>query len=148
MALSSTVPAVKAALVSLVTTGIGDSTVQVSYGRPADSMLARDCVWMGRVTGSDRVPVMSAGRKVREQEYSVQVIVWVAKPRGTVQEAEARAHVLAAEINDALADDPSLGGVDGLIHATAGSWEVEADQALEGPFCLITFDVDCLARLD
>ena len=138
-------PAVKAALVSLLTPALSDA--QVSYGRPADSQLARDCVWIGQALGADTIPVLGSGRKVRQQEYSVQVVVWVAKPRGTVQEAEERAYELLEEVEDALADDPSLGGVDGLIHATAGSWEAQADQALEGPFALITLDVDCLARL-
>ena len=145
MATTSTVPAVKAALVALLTSAL--PSTQVSYGRPADSMLSRNCVWVGRAAGADRVPVMSAGRKVREQDYSVTVFVWVAKPRGTVEQAEDEAHVLLAEVEDALADDPSLGGVDGLIHATAGSWEAEADVAQEGPFCLVTLDVDVLARL-
>ena len=145
MATSSTVPAVKAALVSLLTTAL--PSTQVTYGRPADSMLSRNCVWLGRAAGADRIPVMSAGRKVREQTYSVTVFVWVAKPRGTVEAAEDEAHDLLAEVEDALADDPALGGVDGLIHATAGTWEAEADLAKEGPFCLVTLDVDCLARL-
>lgn len=145
MATSSTVPAVKQALVALLAAAL--PSTQVSYGRPADSMLTRSCVWLGRAAGADRVPVMSAGRKTREQTYSVTVFVWVAKPRGTVEEAETEAHVLLTEVGDALADDPSLGGVDGLIHATAGDWEVEADVAQEGPFCLITLDVDCLARI-
>lgn len=145
MATSSTVPAVKAALVSLLTAALPGT--QVTYGRPADSMLSRNCVWMGRAAGTDRVPTMKAGRKAREQDYTITVFVWVAKPRGTVEQAEDDAHTLLAEVNDALADDPSLGGVDGLIHATAGSWEAEADQAQEGPFCLVTLDIDCLARL-
>ena len=145
MATSSSVPAVKNALVALLATALPDT--QVTYGRPADSMLTRNCVWVGRAAGADRIPVMTAGRKVREQAYNVTVFVWTAKPRGTVEEAEAEAHVLLAGVTDALADDPSLGGVDGLIHATAGSWEAEGDLAQEGPFCLVTLAVDCLARL-
>jgi hypothetical protein len=146
-ALVSTVPAVKAALVTLLTTAINDTTVQVTYGRPADSMLQRECVWVGRATGTDRVPTIKAGRKAREERYAVDVVFWVAKPRGTTQEAETRAFELLESAENVLADDPSLGNLDGLVHATAGTWEADADVANEGPYALLVLEVDCVARL-
>jgi hypothetical protein len=146
MATSSTVPAVRSALVALLEVALPDS--QVSYGRPADAALQRECVWVGAARGADRIPVMKAGRKCREQSYSVQVIVWVAMPSGQQDDADARAFEVLTVIEGLVADDPSLGGLDGLVHATAGAWESVSDFAKEGPFASISFDVDCLARIN
>lgn len=147
MATSSTLPAVKAALVSLGRAAINDNDVQVTYSRPADSFLKRNCVWVGRATGTSRVPTIKAGRKAREENYSVEVVFWVAKPRGTAEECELQAHDYRAAFEDVLADDPSLGNVDGLVHASVGAWEAEAEIPDNGPYAIVTLQVACVARL-
>src|ERR1051325_1589894 len=105
MALDSTVPAVKAALVSLISAQL--TNVQVSYGRPADSKLARECVYIAEATGEHSIPVFKAGRKPREERYSIEVVVAVIKARGTITTAEARAFTLLAAVEDVVADDPT-----------------------------------------
>lgn len=146
MATSSTVPGVKAALVTLVSAGL--SGVSVTYGRPMSSTLPREAVYVGEARGQHRVPVMTSGRKVREEAFTVDVVAAVLAPRGTVQTAEERCFALLAEVEDALADDPSLGGVSGLIHAIAGAFRADPDYANEGPVAVVVLEVDCLARLD
>lgn len=147
-ALSSTVPAVKAALVTLITADVNDSTVQVSYGRPPDNQLARECIYVGDVpSGAQRVPTLKAGRKAREEKYPIEVVVAVLAAGGTLSAAETRAFVLLSSVEDVVADDPSLGGVAGLIHATAGTFDVTSGYTAEGPVCVIRFQVDCTARL-
>lgn len=147
MATSSTIPTAKAALVSLI--GAALSGVQVKYGRPADNQLERECVYVGDVTGSSRVPTMRAGRKPREETYSVEVVVAVLMLEGEVTEAEARAFTLLTEVEDVVADDPTLGiaAATGFFQATAGGFDVVSDLTQEGPACVIRFNVDCKARL-
>ncbi len=145
MATTSSVPAVKAAIVALVATALPG--ISVTYGRPMNSTLPREAVFVGDVRGQHRVPTMKSGRKAREETYTLDVVIAVLMPRGTLSEAEARAFVLATEVEDALADDPSLGGVDGLIHATAGSFRSEPEFANEGPVAVVVLEVDCLSRL-
>jgi hypothetical protein len=145
MATTSTVPSVKTALVTLI--GSALSGIQVTYGRPADDKLNRECVYVAEAIGTHRVPVFKAGRKPREERYSVEVVVAVIKGRGDVTDSESRAFTLLAAVEDAVANDPTLGAVDGLVHATAGSWETAAEQTAEGPAAVIRFNVDCLARI-
>lgn len=147
MATSSTVPAVKAALVTRIASSL--SGVSVTYGRPADNLLAGKGVWVGDVEGEHRVPVMTAGRKRREETYRVQIVVFNHLARGTQQAAELAAFTLLTEVEDVVADDPTLGTVDGLVHATiGGGFTTTVDQTAEGPVCLVTVEVDCLARLN
>lgn len=148
MATSSTIPAAKAALVSLI--GSALSGVQVKYGRPADNQLARECVWIGDVSGAQRIPVIAAGRKRREETYQIDVVCAVLRPRGEVSDAEARAFVLMTEVEDVVADDSTLGlaTATGFFEATTeGPIETEAAQTLEGPACVVRFTVACKARL-
>lgn len=146
MATTSTVPAVRAALVSLV--GAGLAGVSVTYGRPMDKVLPREAVWVGDVTVDQRVPVMTAGRKRREESYRVEVTVSVLNARGTLQTADERCFTLVDAIENVVADDPTLGGIDGLIHATvAGIRSPVPEFAAEGPVALAVVEVACLSRL-
>jgi hypothetical protein len=148
MATTSTVPTVKAALVSLLTTAIGNTDVQVMHGRSQDNLIKkRQVVVVGAVSYQSEIANIKAGRKQRDERYSVEVLFLVAKPRGLSVDAESAAWALFNELEDVLANDPSLGGIDGLAWAVLGS--VDADVALEneGPVAWITANVDCVARL-
>ena len=146
MADHSTVPAAKAALVALI--GAALAGVQVTYGRPADAQLERECVWVGDATGTHRVPVMAAGRKRRQEDYSIEVICWVAKTHGLISAAEARCFELLGEVEDVVADDPTLGLASnvGYFQATAGSFDTASDLP-GGPAAVINLSIACSARL-
>jgi hypothetical protein len=146
VAVHSTVPTAKAALVTLI--GAQLTGVQVTYGRPADSQLERECVWVGDVTGQQRVPTMMAGRKHRQEDYSVEVVCWVADTRGLVSAAEARCFELLGEVEDVVADDPTLGLATnvGFFQATAGTFDTASD-LIGGPAAVIRLAIDCSARL-
>jgi hypothetical protein len=134
----STIPAVKAALRQRVADRLPG--VQVSYGQPMDTTRQREVVWVGSVSGTQTVPVITGGRKRREEDYTITVTVAVVRPRGTPEDAEARLFDLA--------DDPSLGGVDGLVHAYAdGPVDADVEFGSEGPVAWLTFSVHCLTRL-
>lgn len=148
MATTSTVPAVRAALVSLLTSAINDTDVQVTHGRQQNSLVKRQVVTVGAASPyTSEIANLKAGRKQRDETYSIEVIFWVAKPRGVPYDADTRVWTLFAELEDLLADDPTLGGVDGLAWAVLG--DVEGDVAIEaeGPVAWLVASVDCKARL-
>ena len=147
MATTSTVPAAKTALVTLISAALPG--VQVTYGRPPDNELERECVYVGNVSGVQRIPTMRAGRKPREETYSVEIVVAILLERGTTSDAEDRAFELLAECEDVVADDPTLAiaSAAGSFEAVAGSFESTADYTLEGPACVVQWNVDCKARL-
>ena len=148
MATTSTVPSAKAALVALIGTALPG--VQVTYGRPSDAELDSECVWVGDATGQQRVPTIKAGRKARHETYSVDVVCWTVIQRGLVSEAEARAFVLLGEVEDVVADDPSLGlttATTPVFFATTGQFETAADVASGIPVAVVRMSVNCEARL-
>ncbi|HET7486839.1 MAG TPA: hypothetical protein VFJ85_02855 [Acidimicrobiales bacterium] len=145
MATSTTIPAVSAAIVAAVAAAAPG--LQVTDGRPQDSMLMRESVWVGDVTGTSTIPVMKAGRKIREERYQVEVWHWIAKPRGTLAEVRARAIALWNLSASALADDPRLGALDGVQWATEGDFELRSDFAAEGPWAALRSTVSVVARL-
>ena len=148
MATSSTVVPVKTALVSLLTSAINDSTVQVLYGRPNDSLVQRESVFVADVTYSAEVANVKAGRKQYDEDYSVDVVFTVARGRGVGADTEARVFALFEFLRDLLADDVSLGGVDGLAWATLASVTAQTAQESEGPVSVLVATVKCRARIE
>lgn len=141
----STVVATKRALRQLIAAQL--PAVQVKYGQPAAIEKARECVWIGDTEGTHTVPVLTAGRKRREEDYTITVFVEVVKDRGTLEDAEDRCEQITHAVEDVLANDPSLGNVDGLVHAYAdGDFSLVTDYG-PGPISLRRFDVHCLARI-
>ncbi|MDQ3107514.1 MAG: hypothetical protein M3Q68_06870 [Actinomycetota bacterium] len=140
-------PAVKAALVALLTTAINDATVQVVWGRPQDSLVSRQCVYIADVSYASEIANIKSGRKQRDERYTVDVVISIYLPRGESQTCEERAYALLDSLENVLADDPTLGGVDGLGWAVLGNVSVATVQLKEGPNCVIVADVDVLARL-
>lgn len=143
---TSTVPAVYDAMLAL----FGDALpgVQVVDGRPPDTLLARELVFLGDYDLEAEVPVSKAGRKARDERYTIDVVIFVARPRGTTSQARARAEEIRSTCESALAADVILGDLPGLLHATWQGGRGEAGQSNEGPYCVVTARVRVVARLD
>lgn len=124
MATTSTIVTVKKQLVTkfttaLATAGTGGGQVPVTYAWPGPDT-ASECVFLGphpqtadvRVDDSQQIPTIKAGRKQRQEEYTVRATVWSFRPDLTATGAEtceARAFVLLGHLEDELADDPRIG---------------------------------------
>lgn len=147
MATTSTIPDVSDALVALVTTAMPD--VKINDGRPADQNIQfRELAYLGDTTGEYSVPVMKSGRRTRSEDYDIQVVVWVAQARGTLAAAKRRAVELVDGFCDVLADNPNLGGVSGVLQATAGNIAVSHEFQGEDAVAVATLDVSVSARLN
>ena len=148
MATTSTVPAVKAALVDLLATAVNDTEVQVVYGRPQDSLVKAEFVHVADVSYSAEIANIKAGRKQYDENYTVDVVVAVGKPRGTSEDAEARAFALFEHLRDLLADDPSLGGVDGVVWAVLESVDAATEHQGSVVASVIVATVRVRARVE
>lgn len=124
MTVRSTAPAVKAAVAQLLRTRPGLTGVQVSVGHPGQS-IEPDCLIVSVVTGA-RQEARSIGGRHRDEDYTLDVIVSVARTDEDQETVTARAYELLAEIEDALRDDPNLGGLTTKWVEVAGWSEVEA----------------------
>ena len=164
MATTSTVPTVKARLVTVFTTALATASasggqVPTSYAWPGPSTSAEEQVFLGHhpelrdiaLNPSHEIPNVKAGRKQREETYQVPVTVWVFDTDSTPDAAatvEARAYTLFGLLEDVLADDPQIGLAQGVIQwaKTAGHvttlWPFN-----KGWACSLVFDVDVSARL-
>lgn len=161
MATSSTLPAVKAQLVSLLTTALATSgasggAVHVDYSWSPN--VEDEAVFLGRrdedgpvwssVLTHD-IATIKAGRKWRDENYTVELTVWTHRPDVSptaANEVEERAFELVEKVEDVLANDPTL-GLDVIQWAKVASIDA-AGRALDGGWfvtCVITVEVQ--ARL-
>lgn len=141
----STVPAVRAALRQLIANKM--PTLKVFYGYPPEIDKTRECIYIARTEGTHTVPVLTAGRKRGEEDYKITVVAEVIWDRGTAEAADARCWELMGAVRDVIANDPSLGNVDGLIHAVLDG-EVRTEVGWNtGPIARIEAEVSCLSRL-
>lgn len=128
MSTSSTLPAVKAQLVSLLTSalsssGVSGGAVPVFYAWPGPDA-TDECVYLGRhpdTVGNplaastslrSELPTIKAGRRHRQEDYDVEVTVWSFRPdlsADGAEEAEQRGFALFESVEDVLADTPALG---------------------------------------
>lgn len=161
MAGTSTVPTVKAQLVDVVTaalTGAGEVEVPVTYAWPGKSTLP-ECVFLGphpetadiRLDRSSQIATIKAGRKHRQENYTVRLTIWSFRPElepADAQECEERAFELLAPIEDALAGDARIG----LPPATVQKAEIADTASTLFPFksgwaCELAIDIAVDARL-
>lgn len=118
--------------------------IQVTYGLAGDTV-DRTTVFVGDVTGRFSIPLLRAGRKPREETYSLDVVFWSLIPGGAVCDAEDDLFSNLQALDDYLADDPSAGGV--VLRATLGDFTLRSGNTSKGAYAELQFQVDVLNRL-
>lgn len=162
MATVSTVPTVKAGLVSrfstaLVTASLSGGQVPVTYAWPGPSA-APECVFLGphpetadiRVDLSHTIPTIKSGRKQRQESYTIPVTVWCWRPDLTssgAATAEAQAFALAGHLEDELADDVQAGLGSVVQKITVDEIRSTLFPFQKGWGCELTLDLLVEARL-
>ena len=145
----STMYAVKAQLLTLLQADSTLSSIQVTYGDPGEAM-RRESIFMGDVNSNLHTPEsLSAGRRRRLEDYTLDVEIFVQSKAAGQQEGEQRALVLANAVEDVLADYPSLDdGVTGLMFVQCTGMSMStAEAGIDGPRVQVTVHVDVKARL-
>ncbi|RMH85147.1 MAG: hypothetical protein D6683_01370 [Actinomyces sp.] len=138
-----------AALVDALSARSGLSGVKVDFAAPSSDDDATEQVRLGTVVAGTQDPEVFSGgaaRTARAERFDLDVEVIVRSKR-TTRDAVERAFALAAEVEDEVASDPTLGGVDGLAWATVSGLESEVGQAGQLPRVVVTLTVSCRARL-
>lgn len=113
MPTSSVIPAFKSALISALSARAGLAGVTVTYAWPGPSAKP-EMVACSTSRSTQDFANIKAGRKHRNEDAEVDVVVWVFQGGGTPVASdvtEARSFAMAAEVEGELADDPTLGGV-------------------------------------
>lgn len=128
---TSTIPALKAALLTRLINRAGLAGVSVTWGRPP-GQLEKEWIMLGNCrnadpTGEERGGQSTAvlGRRSREERYVLEVDINVIKSiKETAQSVTERAFVLLDEIEDELRADPT-------VNATVRTAQVTGVELLE-----------------
>jgi len=119
--------AVKLALVKLVE-GLQLGDVQVGYGPPPNP--ERDFIYPGAIRGPQEPATMRGGGILpRIEHLTLQLHIVVTRPGATSEEvlqAETRATELAGDIIRAVAADPKLNGLPGLLAIVSAGVELDS----------------------
>lgn len=109
------------AVVDLAATVAGMHNVGVTLSYPGDE-IGIDAIWLARIDGASDVPTSKAGRLQRDDIYT---LTWEIRTtdHGDAAAAMLRVEALAAVVDGMLADDSTLGGLDGLLWATYGGMD-------------------------
>lgn len=146
MASTSRIVAVKDALLTILQNDGGLTGIQVTRGRPGDD-IRDEAIWIGRATGRHEPVTIRSGRQPREERFTVDVVISVVNGGGSIADAEDRAHALAAEVEDAVAQDPKLGLSD-IEWALPGDIEESGSGYTDlGAVCEIRVGIEVRARL-
>lgn len=89
--------------------------VRIEPGYPGDDV-APEMIWVYGLDGELSIPLMQAGRKQRDDRFEIPFSIAV-NLNADLDTTFRRLTQIVAVIEDVLADDPSLGGIDGVIDA-------------------------------
>lgn len=151
MAISSysTIPAVRSALQTAIGAALpaGVCCYRAWPGPDAD----REMVILGKTEGTHELPVMKAGRRQRQEEYTIDCEVWVFGGAGAtpqnVDPVEDRAWELVEAVEDVLANNPQIDGTATILWAEIGSTEMDV-AAFENSWAVrILLEINVSARL-
>lgn len=140
---TSTIPALKAGLLSLLSARAGLSGVQVVYGAPLPNP-GREFISLGGTEGEQQTAAL--GRLRREEEYRLTIYASVLREGLDQQACTERAFELVEEIEDAVRADPTIGGavrtalVDGPFTLEEGATDAHRT-------ALVTIALLCTARI-
>jgi len=147
---SSTVPAVKAALVAAITAAVGDPAVLVCYGPPG-TYAPDDIIFVGDVkrTVVAHAFVGTGAAGAFAEDYDVDVNLRSYRGGGSEQAAvaDARAWALVAFVDSAVRADLSLGGLVVKAEPATADSVLGYDGDHKGWICEVTCTVHCLAIL-
>lgn len=133
--------------------------VGVYYGLPGE-FGEPSAIYGGKVEGESRVRAMREGRKPRTDTFTIDVVCAAgpgsAVDPGNFDNLDPAGHQLADEhcltlvqlVDDTLADDPRLGGLDGGLFAVVGDLEGPTPQTYtDGAGSIATVKVEFQSRL-
>jgi hypothetical protein len=139
----STVPAAKAALVTLIEAAL--TGVSVTWSAPTDEEdYVAEMVWLGDVEHTDDWGAL--GRQRIDETYELEIVVQVYQEGDNAQACEERAWVLREGVVTAVRADLTLGGI---LNKWAGTFptRMETRPADKGWLAKGTLRLPCRARI-
>lgn len=144
---TSSAPTFRAALLAALQARPALAQVQVAYSHPGDTV-DHEAIYLGELRGDSNIPVIRAARKKREERYALDVWFDVAAVGPDAQTASERAWALFGELEDLLAEDPTV-GLPAPFRAVLGDFTetLMFDESRRGWGSLLRAGVECETRL-
>ena len=138
----STAPAFKAALYAALAANSDLADVTVSYGAPITG--PREFIALADISGSQEFAAL--GKLTKEETYTLDVYVSVVREGNQQQECTERCFALAAELEDYLRANPTVGGTVRIAQLSApfNLEEFAGDTARQS---ILTLGVEAAARI-
>lgn len=134
-------------IVSLISASPLMTGVVVTPGFPGEQIAkTRELVYVDEVDGQVSIPVMVGGRKERNDDFEIPIEIKVVG-FGTLDETMVRLSEIVAVIEDTLADDTSLGALDGVLSAEITRERMTSAMLPEGPVGFAQVIVSVSTRL-
>ena len=106
--------------------------VTVEPGWPGDRVPAAQLIWFDEIDGPISVPVMTGGRKQRADTFTLSMQIRVIG-LATLDETMSRLFEIVAVVENLLADDTSLGNLNGVLSAELTNGRQTSAMFPEGP---------------
>lgn len=137
----STAPTLLANLYTALVARAGLASVTVSYGPVLGA--PREFVVLADVTSNEDFAAL--GHLAKEEGYTLTIYVSVLREGNQQQTCTERAYAIAAEVEDYLRGDPTVGGAVRIAQVTRKDYEPFAgDSARQS---ILTLSVECSAQI-
>lgn len=140
---TSTVTAMKAALLTRLQARQGLSGVQVTYGWPTGAV-KRESIMLGGVNGSQTFRTIGATQKMEEYALTVYVTV-IREGSGNQQACDERALALMAQIEADLRADPTVNNT--VLTAELAAFDLQPMASAETREARLTLTINVMARI-
>ena len=120
--------------------------VTVEPGWPGDRVSSAQLIWIDELDGTCEIPVMTAGRKQRNDDFDIPLQMRVLG-LGTLDDTMNQLSVLVASVENALANDTSLDDLDGVLSAEVTRERMTSAMFPEGPVGFAEVVVSVSTRL-
>lgn len=101
---TSTVPAVKAALFTLLRDWPGLGGVQIEWARPSEDAMALESVWFGGARLAQKAEAL--GNQRRDETYTLDLVISIRRDGDEPQLCEQRMWDIVAEVEQLLRENP------------------------------------------
>ena len=113
---------------------------------PGDKTPTPEMVWIENLRSDTTVPVSRAGRQVRDEAITADIRI-VVKARPSIDTAMTRVSELVTAVEGLIADDPSLGGFDGVWLTTTAGYQIDLNVTPDGVFATGSVAISVRFRL-
>lgn len=143
---TSSVPACKAGILALLDAAAGLAAVQTEWAHPGEKIMHESIFMLDAEFTEESVAALRTTPRPHTENYTVPVVVDIVAAGDDARAAEERAYELAGHIENAIRNDPTLGGAT-TLGARVGGKVPQSYMSDQGRAVSLRVDVVVQARI-